>query len=422
VLLPATTLSGRNFAVLLEVDGDPPWGRLGRNSPALPSLRTMRAIGRRQLLLDAALAVGSFAFSMVAISGQANFEGDRELDPLGGVLAALASLPLVGRRLATLPVFAVVTAATAALYLFGFGLGPPVGFAIALYTVAEQRDETKELVRRSALAASVVALLGPHLVRGDFAPQLLLGAVIWAAAWFAGDRARLRRERLAELEERARRAEREAERERRLAAAEERTRIARDLHDSAGHAINVILVQAGAARLLQEKDPRRTTEALETIEDVARDTLEEIDRLVRALRDDGIPTAVEPPRGLFALDTLAERYRSSGLGVTVTVAGSRRQLAPAVDQAVYRILQEALTNAARHGRGDAEVRIAFNPAGVAITVTNPTEPGAEGKPGHGIVGMRERASLLGGSLEARGSNGVFRVRARLPYVGNAESR
>jgi signal transduction histidine kinase len=380
----------------------------------------MQAIGRRQLLLDAALAVGSCAFSLAAISREANFEGDRELDPLGGVLVALASLPLVGRRVATLPVFAVVTAATAALYLFGFGLGPPVGFAIALFTVAEQRDETEERTRRTALGASIAVLLGPHLVRGDFAPELLLGAVIWAAAWFAGDRARLRRERLTELEERARRAEREAERERRLAAAEERTRIARDLHDSAGHAINVILVQAGAARLLQQKDPRRTREALETIEDVARDTLGEIDRLVRALRDDGIATAVEPPPGLVALDTLADRYRSSGLGVIVTVDGSRRQLAPAVDQAAYRILQEALTNAARHGRGDAEVRIAFNPAGVDLMVTNPTEPGAEGKPGHGIVGMRERASLLGGSLEAGGSNGVFRVRARLPYVGSGE--
>jgi signal transduction histidine kinase len=382
----------------------------------------MHAIGRRQLLLDSALAVASFAFSLVAISREANFEGDRGLDPLGVVLVALASLPLVGRRVAILPVFAVVTSATAALYLFGFGLGPPVGFAIALFTVAEQRDERKEWTRRTALGASIAVLLGPHLVRGDFAPELLLGAVIWAAAWFAGDRARLRRERLAELEERAHRAEREAERERRLAAAEERTRIARDLHDSAGHAINVILVQAGAARLLQEKDPRRTREALVTIEDVARDTLGEIDRLVRALRDDGISTAVEPQPGLVALDTLAERYRSSGLGVTVTVDGSRRQLAPAVDQAAYRILQEALTNAARHGRGDAEVRIAFNPAGVDLIVTNPTAPGAEGKPGHGIVGMRERASLLGGSFEAGGSNGVFRVRARLPDVGNGEPR
>jgi signal transduction histidine kinase len=231
----------------------------------------------------------------------------------------------------------------------------------------------------------------------------------------------LRRERLAEFEERAMRAEHEAERERRLAAAEERTRIARDLHDSAGHAINVILVQAGAARLLQEQDPERSREALETIEEVARDTLGEIDQLVRALRENGAAPGVEPPPGLAALETLAERYRASGLAVTVKFEGSRRPLAPAVDQAAYRILQEALTNAARHGRGSAAVELGFASTEVQITVTNAARPdGTAHGGGHGIVGMRERATLLGGSLDTSARNGVFRVRARLPYGGDGE--
>jgi signal transduction histidine kinase len=381
----------------------------------------VHAVGRRQLVLDAVLAAASFAFSLAAISRSANFEGDRDVDPLGGALAALASWPLGARRIMTLPVFALVTAATSALYAFGYGLGPPVGFAVALYSLAESRDESRPRAWTVALVGSIVILLGPHLLRGEFVPQLLLGAVIWAAAWFAGDRARLRRERLAELEERALRAEREAERERRLAAAEERTRIARDLHDSAGHAINVILVQAGAARLLHEQDPQASRAALETIEEVARDTLAEIDQLVHALRENGAAPGVEPPLGLAALESLAERHRSSGLTVTVTVDGSRRSLAPAVDQAAYRILQEALTNAARHGRGDADVRVAFGVSAVDLTVTNPAPPGvvAHGG-GHGIVGMRERASLLGGSLEAEARNGLFRVRARLPYRGDGE--
>ncbi len=198
-------------------------------------------------------------------------------------------------------------------------------------------------------------------MRDGFAPELFLGAGVWAAAWFAGDRARLRRERMGELEERARNAERAAERERRLAAAEERMRIARDLHDSAGHAINVILVQAGAARLLQDRDPAGARAALRTVEEVARDTLGEIDQLVRALREDLPAGEVEPPPGLAALDALAERYRVSGLSVTVTIDGARRPLSPAVDQAAFRILQEALTNAAWHGRGSAEVAIDFAP-------------------------------------------------------------
>jgi len=373
-------------------------------------------VRRRQLLVDAGLAGLVLAFTLGVLSQGGLEGGERALDALGATLAALAALPLVARRLAPLPVFAVVTAATAAIYGLRYGLGPPIGFAIALYSVAERRDETAAPVRKVALATSVVVLLAPHLVRDGFAPELVLGTVVWAAAWFAGDRARLRRERLAELEERALRAEREAERERRLAAAEERTRIARDLHDSAGHAISVILVQAGAARLLHEQDPERSREALETIEEVARDTLGEIDRLVGALRDRGPLEGVEPPPGLAALETLVDRYRAAGLAVTVRVDGSRRPLAPGVDQAAYRILQEALTNAARHGRGGAEIEIVFGPNTLEVAVTNPTTPGASARNGgHGLVGMRERAQLLGGSLEAVSADGAFHVRARLPY-------
>ena len=179
----------------------------------------------------------------------------------------------------------------------------------------------------------------------------------------------------------------------------------------------MILVQAGAARLLQEKDPQRSRAALETIEEVARDTLGEIDQLVRVLRENGTAPEVEPPPGLAALETLAERYRASGLSVTVTVDGPRRPLAPAVDQAAYRILQEALTNAARHGNGNADVRFSFGSGAIDLSVTNTAPPGVtpHGGGGHGILGMRERASLLGGSLEAGANDGVFRVRARLPY-------
>ena len=377
----------------------------------------MKTFRSRKFLLDALIAVAVLAFSLAAI-GRGRFVDDGEsLDAVAVVLVALTALPLVARRLAPLPIFAIVTAATATLYGLRYGLGPPLGFAVALYTVADERDERQEGLRRALLAVSAVVLLVPHVVQEGFAPEVFLGAGVWAAAWFAGDRTRLRRERIAELEERARNAEREAERERRLAAAEERMRIARDLHDSAGHAISVILVQAGAARLLQERDPAGARVAIETVEEVARDTLGEIDQLVRALRDDLPPGEVEPPPGLAALDALAERSRASGLDVTVTVEGSRRPLSPAVDQAAYRILQEALTNAAWHGRGSADVAIEFAPSSLEIAVTNPAAPDSPARDGggHGIVGMRERAQLLGGTLEAGADNGAFRLRARLPY-------
>jgi signal transduction histidine kinase len=383
----------------------------------------MKTLGSRRFLLDALLAVAVLGFSLGAIAHGGFADDDRGLDALGVVLAAAAALPLAARRVAPLPVFVFVTAATATLYGFRYGLGPPIAFAIALYTVAEQRETENSRLREAALAGSIVVLLAPHLVRDGFAPELLLGAVVWLAAWFAGDRSRLRQERIAELEERAQRAEREAERERRLAAAEERMRIARDLHDSAGHAISVILVQAGAARLLQERDPAGARAALETVEEVARDTLGEIDQLVRALREDLPAGEVEPPPGLAALDALAERYRGSGLAVTVTVDGSRRTLSPAVDQAAYRILQEALTNAAWHGRGSAQVEIAFAPASLEIAVTNRAEAGeaAPDRGGHGIVGMRERALLAGGTLTAApDGDGGFRVRTELPAARAVE--
>jgi signal transduction histidine kinase len=218
--------------------------------------------------------------------------------------------------------------------------------------------------------------------------------------------------------ERLRRAEQEMERERRLAAAEERTRIARDLHDSAAHAINVILVQAGAARLLQERDPGATRTALGTIENLARETIGEIDLLVRGLRENGGAESVEPPVGLAALGTLVERYRLGGLEVETSVEGTPRPLARGLDQAAYRIVQESLTNAARHGDGAAHVRIGYGESDLELSISNPFATGRDSKTtsGHGILGMRERAELLGGTLVADRFGSEFRVVAHLPQA------
>ena len=384
---------------------------------------------RRQLLVDAGIAVVVFGLSLALLAAGGpvgDSEADaRGLDGLAVALAALASLPLAGRRRAPLAVFALTAAASAALNALGYPPGPPLGPTIALYFLAASPEQTRVPTRLTV--ATVAGLFVVHVGAVGFAREqfptvpLLFGALVWGAAWVFGDRVRMRHARMAELEERALRAEREAERERRLAAAEERTRIARDLHDSAGHAINVILVQAGAARLLSEKDPERARAALQTIEEVARETVEDIDHFVRVLRDDeGAPQPareVEPPLGLAALNTLAERHRAAGLEVTVHLDGSHRELAPGVDQAAYRILQEALTNAARHGSGRADVGITFSSSALEITVINPAPPeSVAAGSGHGIVGMRERAALLGGDLQSSAAEGVFRIDARLPYA------
>jgi signal transduction histidine kinase len=337
--------------------------------------------------------------------------GYEEIDALSVVLAALASLPLVFRRRAPLAVFLFTGVAACVLRAVAGPTGPPVGPTIALFGVAEATSRAA-LPRVLGL---VVAMLVAHLAATGIAtdrfpaPEMAFGVALWSGTWLAGERSRLRRERMAELEERAERAEREAERERRLAAAEQRMRIARDLHDSAGHAINVILVHAGVGRLHADNDQAR--EAFATIEDVARETVGEIDQLVRVLREDG-HDGVEPPPGIAALDTLIARHR--GLAVTTTFRGERRPLPAGADRAAYRIVQEALTNAARHGNGRAQVEIAYGADAVEVTVTNPAPRNGTRGDGHGIIGMRERAALLGGTLDAGVHDGRFEVRARLP--------
>jgi signal transduction histidine kinase len=227
------------------------------------------------------------------------------------------ALPLIAHRRAALIVLALTTAASATINALGYPLGPPFGPTIALFYVAA--DERSRVHLRDT-GAVLLGLFAVHVgltsvTRGSPGVPILSGIIVWGGAWIVGDQVRQRRQRRADLEERARNAERELERERRLAAAEERTRIARDLHDSAAHSINVILVQAGAARLLQRRDPGAVERALSTIEDVARETISEIDHLVRGLRENGAgpapADAIEPPPGLAAVQTLAERHRAT---------------------------------------------------------------------------------------------------------------
>jgi signal transduction histidine kinase len=376
---------------------------------------------------DATVALGAFALTLVMLrSGGAT----RGLDPLGWVLAAIASLPLLARRRSPLAVFAVTTAASATMNGLGYPGGPPFGPTVALFFVAAD-ERTRARIRQTA--AVVLGLFAAHIGsatiahHGFPASPVLFGIVVWGSAWVIGDQVRQRRQRMADLRERSRRVEREIERERRLAVAEERNRIARDLHDSAAHAINVILVHAGGARLLQERDPNAVRVALTTIEEVARETIGDIDQLIRGLREHGAldeaPESIEPPTGLAALETLAERHRTAGLAVQVDVEGNRRPLAPSLDQAAYRIVQESLTNAARHGSGPAEIVIAYGESQLELTISNPLTAGSNGdavEGGHGILGMRERAALLGGSLDTGVGDGRFRVYAQVPYTGAEE--
>jgi signal transduction histidine kinase len=365
--------------------------------------------------------VGSLAqLSHGGIAG--THTGPNDLDWAGGLLAAASSLPLIAWRHGPRGVFLVTGSAAIVLVALGYPLALAVGPAAALFLLAASRDEDDPWKR--ADSGAVIGLFGGFLSAsaiGDGAfpgSELLHTGLAWSVAWFAGDRTRLRHEHIAELAERAARTERDAERERLLAVAEERARIARDLHDSAGHAINVIAVRAGTARM--RRDPDRSQAALEAIEELARKTGGEIDQIVGTLRERGSANgAVDEPLGLASLDALIARHAAAGLDVSVETAGEPRRLDSTIDQAAYRILQEALTNAARYGVGAARIELAFRDRALELTITNPASgtavPRSNG--GHGLIGMRERATLLGGSLDVERANGSFRVRARLPYGG-----
>jgi signal transduction histidine kinase len=210
----------------------------------------------------------------------------------------------------------------------------------------------------------------------------------------------------------------------REAVAIERARIARELHDVVAHSMSVMVVQAGAARAVLGADPAQAEAALGRIEETGRTGLADMRRLLGILKADGDDTGLEPQPGLRALDGLLERVRSAGLPVEAMVYGEPRTLPPGVDLTAYRLVQEALTNTLKHaGTASARVVIRYADRSIELEVADdgrgpPPESAPSG--GHGLVGMRERVALFGGTLETGGRpGGGFRVTARIP-VGEAQ--
>jgi signal transduction histidine kinase len=234
----------------------------------------------------------------------------------------------------------------------------------------------------------------------------------WLIALVLSSRAR----RVTAAEDRAERLQREREDSTRVAVAEERARIARELHDVVAHSVSVMTVQAGAARLLLSTDPRRASEPLLAVEETGRQALAEMRRLLGILRQDGAGPVLEPQPGLADLPALAATVREAGLPVTLTVAGDARPLPAGVELAAYRITQEALTNTLKHaGSARADVTVRYEQDAVVLEICDDGRATGGAGPGHGIVGMKERAALYGGSAQAGPApGGGYSVRARLP--------
>jgi len=369
----------------------------------------------RERVVDVAVVLGVLAISVLELllgGGFGDFSDETaNPDGLSFALVLLSALALLWRNQHPEAVLTVTLAFGLALAALSYGVHAPVAPAVALYAVAVcPRQGPAWQVLAIATAGWAALVLIEVAVTPYGVPDYLLPGLVWAGGWLIGDRRRAVRAHVADQLDHARR-------EQDLVVAEERARIARELHDSAGHALNAILVQAGAARVLRERDSERSAEAVSTIEELARETIEEIDRIVGLLREDREMDR-SPLPGLDQIPDLVERHRAGGLDVDLTIDGEPGWRPPIpVSRAVYRIAQESLTNASRHGAGSAAIAIQLGPDALELSIANPVSTHVEPRHGggRGIAGMRERAKLLGGSLQAGRNGSRFVLKAQLPY-------
>jgi len=374
---------------------------------------------RRPPLVDVALAV-AFTVAALAIT-TAIGNDDREqqnLDAFGIALVVVAGASLAWRRVSPVIVLIVSTIALSIYALVDYQ-GGPVYLApmIAVYTMASRDGRRRAIPYAIGAAAALFAGAFVHtLENGTFVTHLLyLGWVVGAV--LVGDAVHNRREYLIGLEERARHLEETREEEARRRVAEERLRIARDLHDVVAHSLASINIQSGAGLHVINRHPDQASDALAAIKHASKEALDELRATLDMLRDDGeAPRAPTP--GLGDLAMLTSGAERAGIPVDVSVSGPVRHLPPAVELTAYRIIQESLTNVMRHaGPAHACVSITYAPAAVDIEVVDDGTGSARVRTanGHGIRGMRERAAIVGGRVEAGPrADGGYRVRAHLP--------
>jgi signal transduction histidine kinase len=336
------------------------------------------------------------------------------------LLYAVTAVLLAGRRVNPLACQgAILVASTVEFAVVGApeGNGVMLPMLIATYTVG--RRLPSRLAWWGLLLAAAFWLswstLDPTGERATLNERLL--TLIWLApsviAWLVGALVRLTA--LNTEQRRVNRQQRASQ-----AVAEERNRIARELHDVIGHSVSVMTVQASAVRRRLTPEQAAEREALETVEAVGREALSEMRRMVGVLRQSGDETQLEPPPGLDQLDRLAEKFRTAGLPVDLEVTGTVQALAPGLDLTAYRLVQEGLTNTLRHARNarSAAVAIDYGTSRIQLAVRDDGQPvnGAHSpEPGSGLLGMRERVAVYGGSLVARvRPEGGFELVATLP--------
>jgi signal transduction histidine kinase len=377
----------------------------------------------RRRLLDIAPTV-----ALIALGGAqllADYHGSGFRGPHGANAAFLIAvcLPLLVRRrhpVVALTGVLVVQAGWVGAYYHGSHQPPFEPFAavvVACFALGLHADRRGLRAGLAVFALLVLATAVVLAVGGSTVGNALPVLIWWGAAIGIGRGLRERQALVELLRERSARLERDRERDMADAALEERARIARELHDVIAHAVSLMVVQASAERRLLDPDQRRTAATLETIESSGREALGELRRLLGVLRARG-RERLAPQPGLDALPELLDEGRRGGHEIRFEVEGEPVRLPAGLDLTAYRIVQEGLTNARKHAPGAAiDLTLRWRAAEVEIEVADdgPGPPSSPNGVGHGLIGMRERASLYGGSLRTGpGAGGGYRVLARLP--------
>jgi signal transduction histidine kinase len=345
------------------------------------------------------------------------------------ILTAAAVLPVAWRRRRPLTVLAWMLGVFVFENVFVTSVQPfntvLAAVAMAIYGGGAYTDG------RRAFAGLAIAAVGMGSIQATFGGPVKVGEIVWLVTlslvfWLLARAVRTRTRLTEALHETALQAEEAREAAAERAVAEERRRIAREMHDIVAHSVSVMVVQAGGARAILDRDPARSQEAAARIEETGRAALAEMRRLLGILNAPDGHATLAPAPSLGSVGALVAGARAAGLPVRLSVEGDPRPLPAGVDLAAYRVIQEAITNAIKHaGASETDVCVRYRDADVELEVSDrgPAAPSATALAGagHGLIGMRERVRVFGGELSAgQRDGGGFAVRARIPLHADNE--
>lgn len=404
-----------------------PWSSRGDHEP-----RHRRGpFARWPRTSDSILAAAVFVASMIAVAANSLDEGQEfsssvvgELAPVAYLILGATAASLLWRRRQPVEVVGFILVALVVWAMLGYGEGNDLALVVGLYSLGRYVPDLRHSLTAVTVAVVVIALA--TAIDDQQAVDVAGSLVFTWLPWYIGHRVRNRRDYLALLQDRATQLEREQREGARRAVADERSRIARELHDVVAHRVSMMTVQAGAAKTIARTDIDNAVEAMGDVERAGRQALRELRQLVGVLRpDDADSDGLGPRPGIADIAALVDQTTQTGLTVSLTISDLPSEPAAVVDLAAYRIVQESLTNVIKHAGSNStvDILVTADDRQISIEITNTSNARrARHLPpsGFGIVGMRERAELLGGTFDAGPQPGDrFTVLAQIPIQPEA---